>query len=118
MSLANKNARMMNGLGQSKLEDLGLQTSFQEILGPKRNSASFCFRQGLQHGPDDARVRYPSFNWEDYKKSKIVIFRGRLGLFYKSFSRLDLAVFSFPKRVSKCLLAVSNSSILPADSRF
>ena len=32
VSLANKNARMMNGLGQSKLEDLGLQTSFQEIL--------------------------------------------------------------------------------------
>ena len=32
VSLANKNARMMNGLGQSKLEDLGLQTSYQEIL--------------------------------------------------------------------------------------
>ena len=37
---------------------------------------------------------------------------------HKSLSKFDLAVFSLPNRVSKCLLAVSSSSILVADSRF
>ena len=37
---------------------------------------------------------------------------------HKSLSKFDLAVFNFPRRVSRCLLAVSSSSILVADSRF
>ena len=48
---------------------------------------------------------------------------GRLMIFlertlHKSLSRFDLAVFNLPKRVSRCLLAVSNSSIRAVASRF
>lgn len=32
MSLTDQNTGMVDGLGKSKLEDLGLQTSFKEIL--------------------------------------------------------------------------------------